>query len=148
MRLHRVNPRRARDKRLPADPGNPHFIVVRGLDRYGRVNIADPGFGNRTMSVAGFESVWQGGIGCDPVRLKKKRPQEARPEAVKMVRKPLHLLLRALLGRLVPRAASLIATSLVGCFRHVSGKSRACEGKSYGHSDCRDKSFHDVSPLR
>jgi predicted double-glycine peptidase len=43
--------------------GNPHFIVVRGLDHYGRVNIADPGFGNRTMSVAKFESVWQGGIG-------------------------------------------------------------------------------------
>ena len=43
--------------------GNPHFIVVRGLDSYGRVNIADPGFGNRTMSVARFEAVWQGGIG-------------------------------------------------------------------------------------
>jgi predicted double-glycine peptidase len=43
--------------------GNPHFVVVRGLDRYGRVNIADPGFGNRTMSVQGFESVWQNGIG-------------------------------------------------------------------------------------
>jgi predicted double-glycine peptidase len=43
--------------------GNPHFIVVRGLDRYGRVNIADPGFGNRTMSVERFQSVWQNGIG-------------------------------------------------------------------------------------
>jgi predicted double-glycine peptidase len=62
MRLNRVNPRRARVNACPADPGNPHFIVVRGLDRYGRVNIADQGFGNRTMSVAGFESVWQGGI--------------------------------------------------------------------------------------
>ena len=38
--------------------GNPHFIVVRGLDRYGRVNIADPGFGNRTMSVTDFKGVW------------------------------------------------------------------------------------------
>jgi predicted double-glycine peptidase len=43
--------------------GNPHFIVVRGLTREGRVDIADPGFGNRTMSVADFESTWQGGIG-------------------------------------------------------------------------------------
>jgi predicted double-glycine peptidase len=43
--------------------GNPHFIVVRGLDSYGRVNIADPGFGNRTMSVGEFTSVWKDGIG-------------------------------------------------------------------------------------
>jgi predicted double-glycine peptidase len=43
--------------------GNPHFIVVRGSDSSGRLNIADPGFGNRTMSVARFEAVWQGGIG-------------------------------------------------------------------------------------
>ena len=70
-------------------------------------------------------------------RSKKKRPQEASPEAVKMVRKPLHLLLRALLGRLVPRAASLIATSLVGCFRHVFGKGRACEGNSTLRTECQ-----------
>jgi uncharacterized protein len=43
--------------------GNPHFIVVRGLDNEGRVKIADPGFGNRTISIAKFESVWQSGIG-------------------------------------------------------------------------------------
>jgi predicted double-glycine peptidase len=43
--------------------GNPHFIVVRGLTSSGRVNIADPGFGNRTMSVADFKSIWQSGIG-------------------------------------------------------------------------------------
>jgi predicted double-glycine peptidase len=43
--------------------GNPHFIVVRGLDSDGRVNIADPGFGNRTMTVEDFESVWQDRIG-------------------------------------------------------------------------------------
>jgi len=43
--------------------GNPHFIVVRGLDGDGRLNIADPGFGNRTMSVEDFESVWKDGIG-------------------------------------------------------------------------------------
>ena len=46
-----------------AQYGNPHFVVVRGLDSYGRLNIADPGFGNRTMSVKNFEAVWRGGIG-------------------------------------------------------------------------------------
>jgi predicted double-glycine peptidase len=43
--------------------GNPHFIVVRGLTSGGRVNIADPGLGNRAMSIADFKSMWQGGIG-------------------------------------------------------------------------------------
>ena len=43
--------------------GNPHFIVVRGLTSSGRVDIADPGFGNRTLSVSDFKSIWQGGIG-------------------------------------------------------------------------------------
>jgi hypothetical protein len=28
-----------------------------------RVDVADPGFGNRTMSVESFETVWQNGIG-------------------------------------------------------------------------------------
>jgi predicted double-glycine peptidase len=43
--------------------GNPHFIVVRGLDSDGRLNIADPGFGNRTMSVEDFKDIWTDGIG-------------------------------------------------------------------------------------
>jgi predicted double-glycine peptidase len=43
--------------------GNPHFVVVRGLDRRGRVSIADPGFGNRTMSIADFTAAWKDGIG-------------------------------------------------------------------------------------
>jgi hypothetical protein len=43
--------------------GNPHFVVVRGLDSRGRVNIADPGFGNRTMSVPDFTAAWKDGIG-------------------------------------------------------------------------------------
>lgn len=48
--------------------GYPHFVVVRGLDRKGRVDIADPAFGNRTLSVANFEAVWQGGIGFTVTR--------------------------------------------------------------------------------
>ena len=43
--------------------GYPHFVVVRGLDRRGRIKLADPGFGNRTMSVRTFTGAWQGGIG-------------------------------------------------------------------------------------
>jgi uncharacterized protein len=43
--------------------GNAHFIVVRGLDPSGRVDIADPGFGNTSMFVSEFQSVWKGGIG-------------------------------------------------------------------------------------
>jgi predicted double-glycine peptidase len=46
-----------------AQYGNPHFIVVRGLDSYGRVSVADPAFGNRTMSVENFEAIWKDGIG-------------------------------------------------------------------------------------
>jgi hypothetical protein len=41
----------------------PTLIVVRGLDSDGRMNIADPGFGNRTMSVEDFTDVWTDGIG-------------------------------------------------------------------------------------
>jgi hypothetical protein len=42
--------------------GNPHFVVVRGL-RDGKVDIADPAFGNRLMSVADFKEAWQTGLG-------------------------------------------------------------------------------------
>jgi uncharacterized protein len=43
--------------------GNEHFVVVRGLNSTGQVNIADPGFGNTSMSVTQFQSVWKSGIG-------------------------------------------------------------------------------------
>jgi predicted double-glycine peptidase len=43
--------------------GNPHFVVVHGLDTRGRVRIADPSFGNRTMSIEDFTEVWKNGIG-------------------------------------------------------------------------------------
>jgi len=43
--------------------GSPHFVVVRGLDSRGRVELADPSFGNRTMSVERFGAVWRHRIG-------------------------------------------------------------------------------------
>jgi predicted double-glycine peptidase len=41
--------------------GFDHFIVVRGIAE-GRVNIADPGFGNITMKVDRFQTLWKEGI--------------------------------------------------------------------------------------
>jgi uncharacterized protein len=41
---------------------NPHFIVIRELRPDGTLDIADPGFGNRTMDVEKFEEVWQGKV--------------------------------------------------------------------------------------
>jgi uncharacterized protein len=41
--------------------GFDHFIVIRGIQS-GRVLIADPGFGNLTMTVDRFKSLWKGGI--------------------------------------------------------------------------------------
>jgi predicted double-glycine peptidase len=42
--------------------GDPHFVVVRGL-RDGRIELADPAFGNRSMPVERFREAWQDGIG-------------------------------------------------------------------------------------
>jgi uncharacterized protein len=41
--------------------GNPHFVVVRGI-RDGQVDLADPGFGNRKVSLERFRGAWQDGI--------------------------------------------------------------------------------------
>ena len=41
--------------------GFDHFVVVRGIAN-GRVDIADPGFGNITMRVDRFETLWKEGI--------------------------------------------------------------------------------------
>ena len=41
--------------------GYPHFVVIRGRAD-GKVLIADPAFGNRTMDVHAFERAWQGNI--------------------------------------------------------------------------------------
>ena len=42
--------------------GNPHFVVVRGLTSNGQVHLADPAFGNHTVSVTEFQGVWKEGI--------------------------------------------------------------------------------------
>jgi uncharacterized protein len=39
--------------------GNPHFVVVRGLTQEGRVHLADPAFGNHTVSVSEFSTMWR-----------------------------------------------------------------------------------------
>ena len=41
---------------------NPHFIVIREVRPDGALDIADPGFGNRTMDFEKFEEVWQGRV--------------------------------------------------------------------------------------
>ena len=42
--------------------GDPHFVVVRAMGD-GRVHLADPAFGNRSVSIERFRRAWQGGIG-------------------------------------------------------------------------------------
>ena len=42
--------------------GFSHFVVYRGR-RAGRVLIADPAFGNRTLTEDGFRAVWAHGVG-------------------------------------------------------------------------------------
>ena len=41
--------------------GFDHFIVVRRISE-GRLDVADPGFGNLTMTVDHFQSIWKEGI--------------------------------------------------------------------------------------
>ena len=43
--------------------GNPHFVVVRGLNTGGEVHLADPAFGNHAMSTQAFQAIWREGIG-------------------------------------------------------------------------------------
>jgi predicted double-glycine peptidase len=48
---------------VPIDfQGNPHFVVVRGLNGDGEVHLADPAFGNHAISAKKFKSVWKDGI--------------------------------------------------------------------------------------
>ena len=42
--------------------GYNHYVVLKGMTRDGEVHLADPAFGNRTMSRKKFEAVWLDGI--------------------------------------------------------------------------------------
>lgn len=56
---------------VPIDEhGDAHFVVVRGL-RDGKLDIADPAFGNRTMSVERFRAAWKDGIAFVVTREKR-----------------------------------------------------------------------------
>src|SRR5262245_57286004 len=43
----------------------------------------------------------------------------------------------------IPHAASLVATSFVGCLRHISGKGRAREGECQDQPKRRNERLHD-----
>ncbi len=53
--------------------GYPHFVVVRG-HADGKVLIADPAFGNRTMDLHAFERAWQANIAFIVERRDGRRP--------------------------------------------------------------------------
>lgn len=53
--------------------GVPHFVVARGAYK-GRVVLADPLFGNRTMPLEAFERVWLPYEGLGRVGFKAKAP--------------------------------------------------------------------------
>lgn len=56
---------------VPIDEyGDAHFVVVRGL-RDGKLDIADPAFGNRTMSLERFRAAWKDGIAFIVTREKR-----------------------------------------------------------------------------
>ena len=42
--------------------GNAHFVVIRGLDPAGQVRLADPGFGNTSLPINDFKSIWTDGV--------------------------------------------------------------------------------------
>ena len=51
-----------------------HFVVFRGLVEGGRVALADPAWGNRTMPLAEFEAAWVRHIGFVVERADGERP--------------------------------------------------------------------------
>lgn len=58
--------------------GNDHFVVFRGVQD-GHVLLADPGYGNRSMTVDQFEAVWPRRIAF-VVKPAGERPALPRPE--------------------------------------------------------------------
>lgn len=59
--------------------GNDHFVVFRGVQD-GHVLLADPGFGNRSMTVAQFEDVWPRRIAFVVTPRPGEHPRTAKPD--------------------------------------------------------------------
>jgi len=59
--------------------GNDHFVVFRGVQD-GHVLLADPGYGNRSMTVDQFEAIWPRKIAFQVRRRAGDRAQEPEPE--------------------------------------------------------------------
>jgi uncharacterized protein len=59
--------------------GNDHFVVFRGVED-GHVLLADPGFGNRSMTVDQFEAVWPRRIAFVVGPKPGQRVQPAKPD--------------------------------------------------------------------
>jgi predicted double-glycine peptidase len=59
--------------------GNDHFVVFRGVEA-GHVLLADPGFGNRSMTIDQFESVWPRRIAFVVKRRRDDHRPVAKPE--------------------------------------------------------------------
>lgn len=65
---------------VPVDlAGYPHFVVFRGTAD-GRVLLADPAWGNRTLTVARFEAAWLGFPGLGRVGFVVRPPAGVRAE--------------------------------------------------------------------
>src|SRR5215510_14776764 len=80
------------------------------------------------------------------LRTQKGRPPKRAPFSVLHPDGDSHLR-STLPGRVIPRAASLIATSFVGCRRRVLSEGRASEGECQSQSKSRNKHFHDFTPF-
>lgn len=52
-----------------------HFVVFRGI-RHDRVLLADPGYGNRTMTIRQFEEIWQKRVAFVVARTDGKAPPD------------------------------------------------------------------------
>lgn len=82
-----------------------HFVIFKGLVG-DRVLIADPAFGNYTLRVSRFLSVWKKGIGFILKRLKPRGPmteEDLRRQARFMVRRDLGSLVTRDIARTHPR---------------------------------------------
>lgn len=74
-----------------------HFVVFRGIQG-DRVLLADPAFGNRTMSIQAFRKVWQKRIAFVVVRADGKPPPDNLSAGARDLVVPSRAMIRAALG--------------------------------------------------